>query len=105
MNPLWLRLWPELRRFAPEHRPAALARARETSFDLLELAAAAVVLVVVTVATRQLVDASAMAARFASLLASFAVALPLLAAGLAPLHWRRLRRGLRRQLDEGRQRP
>ncbi len=101
MSSAWLLLLPELRRVSPERRDAALVRARETPFDLLELAGAAAALLVVTALTRQLVDLSSMAARFGSLLVSFVAALPLLALSLAPLRLRRLRRGLRRQLESG----
>ena len=101
MKPLWLHLLPELRRIPPERREAALARARETPLDLAELAGAAAALLLVTVLTRPLVDLSSMAARVGSIVAGFVVALPLLALTLAPFHLRRLRRGLRRQLDAG----
>jgi len=57
-------------------------------------------LVVVTALTRTvLVDAS-FASRLVAMLADFAVALPLLALALGPFHARRLRRGLRAQLQQ-----
>jgi hypothetical protein len=90
---------PELRAIAPEQQSAALHAARDTPLDLLELIGMAAGLVVVTAITRYvLVDAS-FATRLMATLADFAVALPLLALALGPFHARRLRRGLRAQLQ------
>ena len=93
-----LTLLPELARFVPAEQDRALRRARETPLDLLELATTAVALVAVTALTRYALADATLASRLLAAAANFAVALPLLAIAIAPLHVRRLRRGLRRQL-------
>ena len=104
MNRLWPVLLPELREFPDSEREAALQAARATSLDALELVGMATGLVVVTAATRHAVAALAPAPGFAATVANFLVALPLLAALLGPFHVRRLRRGLREQLERRRRR-
>lgn len=97
------RLWPallsELRQFPESEREQALQRARDTSLDVIELVGMAVGLVVVTALTKYSVPDPSMASRFALALINFAVAMPLLVAVLGPFHLRRLRRGLRTQLQ------
>jgi len=95
MSRLWLLLLPELRRFPPGERVAALRGARDTALDLIELVGMAGGLVLVTALTRYTVADAGLATRFGAALLNFAVALPLLVAVLGPLHLRRLRRGLR----------
>lgn len=97
---LWPALLPELRRFPEDERDRALAQARRTPLDVVELVGMAVGLVVVTALTKYSAPDLTMASRFLLALVNFAVALPLLVAVLGPFHLRRLRRGLRRQLDE-----
>lgn len=104
MNRLWPVLLPELRKFPAHEQDAALHAARDTPLDLLELLGMAAWLVVVTAATRYGVAGFGVAERFASALLNFAVALPLLALCLGPFHLRRLRRGLREQLQRRRER-
>jgi hypothetical protein len=99
MMQLWPVLLPELRQFPESERSGALAKARETVLDVTELVAMAVGLVAVTALTKYGVPDLSMASRFGLTLANFAVALPLLVAVLGPFHLRRLRRGLRRQLQ------
>lgn len=96
---LWPALLPELRQFPEAERDQALQRARETSLDVIELVGMAVGLVVVTALTKYSVPDPSMASRFALALINFAVAMPLLVAVLGPFHLRRLRRGLRTQLQ------
>ena len=105
MNRLWPVLLPELREFAAPEQDAAIQAARDTSLDLLELLGMAAGLVLVTAATRYGVAALGLAERFGAALASLFVALPLLALCLVPFHVRRLRRGLREQLQRRRGRP
>ena len=99
MKRLWPALLPELRQFPESERDQALQRARETSLDVIELVGMAVGLVVVTALTKFSLPDATMASRFALALINFAVAMPLLVAVLGPFHLRRLRRGLRRQLQ------
>jgi uncharacterized membrane protein len=103
-NPLWLSLLPELRRFPRQDRTEALAAARATSLDTLELIGMALALVAVTALTKYALPDGSVFSRFVMALLNFAVALPLLVATLGPFHLRRLRRGLRAQLEaQGRQ--
>ena len=103
MNRLWLVLLPELRQFPAAEQDGALKTARDTPLDLLELLSMAGGLVAVTALTRYTLADTAMSTRFAAALLNFAVAIPLLLALLGPFHVRRLRRGLREQLERRRQ--
>jgi hypothetical protein len=103
MTRLWPALLPELRRFAPGERDEALRSARRTSLDTFELIGMALGLVAVTALSKYAVPDSSMATRFVMALLNFVVAMPLLVAALGPFHIRRLRRGLRAQLDERRE--
>ncbi len=98
MSRLWPALLPELREFPPADREAAFRRARETSLDSVELLGLVLALMLVTALTRYGLPESGMASRFATAMLNFVLALPLLALAIAPLHRRRLRRGLREQL-------
>jgi hypothetical protein len=100
MNRLWPALLPELRQFPAPERDQALQQARATPLDVIELVGMAVGLVVVTALTKYSVPDPSMASRFALALINFAVAMPLLVAVLGPFHLRRLRRGLRLQLQQ-----
>lgn len=100
MKRLWPALLPELRLFPQGERDQALQHARETSLDVFELVGMAVGLVVVTALTKYSVPEPSMASRFVLALINFAVAMPLLVAVIGPFHLRRLRRGLRQQLQK-----
>lgn len=102
MSRLWPALLPELREFPPADQDAALRAARDTALDAFELIGMAIALVLVTALTRYSLPEPGMASRFAAALLNFAVALPLLAVAVGPLHLRRLRRGLREQLRQRR---
>lgn len=99
MNRLWPLLLPELRRFAAAERDGALRAARDTALDLLELLGMAAGLVLVTALTRYGLSQAEPSTRFGAVLLNFVFALPLLALCLGPFHLRRLRRGLREQLQ------
>lgn len=99
MNRLWPVLLPELRHFPAAEQDAALKAARDTALDMLELLGMAAGLVVVTGLTKYSLSDSGMSTRFGAALLNFVVALPLLAVCLGPFHVRRLRRGLREQLQ------
>jgi hypothetical protein len=88
-------LYPELASLPDGERAAALACARGTDFDAIELFGLAFALVAATAATRySLIDAGLMH-RLAVALLNFAVALPLIALCAGPFLIRRTRRGLR----------
>ena len=97
MKPLELFLYPELSPLAPEERARALRRARETPFDLVELAGMALAVVIVTSLTRYGVGHGVLG-QLALGLGSFLVAIPLLALTAGPFLYRRTRRGLEREL-------
>ncbi len=96
---LWSALLPELRQFQEAEREQALQRARRTPLEVMELVGMAVGLVVVTALTKTIVPNTSMASRLALVLVNMAVAMPLMVAALGPFHLRRLRRGLRTQLQ------
>lgn len=93
-------LLPELQRFAEGERRAALRAARRcTAFDAVELLGMAAALVAVTALMRWVLPGAAASGRPLSVAVELAFALPLLALAIAPLVRRRLRRGLREQLQ------
>ena len=99
MSRLWPVLLPELRQFPAAEQEGALQAARATALDVIELLGMAAGLVAVTGLTRySLADADA-ATRFMAALLNVVVAAPLVALFLGPFHLRRLRRGLRDQLQ------
>jgi hypothetical protein len=96
---LCLVLLPELRQFPPERQDEALRIAGDSALEPLELIGVAVWLVpVVTLAKYLLGKASLTEDAFATLVMNLLVIVPLLGAVFAPIHIRRLRRGLRQQL-------
>ncbi|MCC6248952.1 MAG: hypothetical protein IT499_14515 [Rubrivivax sp.] len=97
MNRLWLALLPDLRRFPPAERADALREARGTALDAPELLGLAAGLVGVVAFTRYALAGAVTASPKAAL--NFGVALPLLALLLGPVHLRRLKRGLRDQIE------
>jgi O-antigen ligase len=101
MHKAWLLLLPELRSFPPGEQACALARARATQFDVAELLGLAFSVAVVAAVTQYGVPGVAVLSRMDAALLNFGVALPLIAVCAAPLHLRRLRRGLREQLAAG----
>lgn len=99
MKRLWPVLLPELRHFSAAEQDQALKAARDTSLDILELLGLAAGLILVTALTRYSLAESTVAARFGATVINFVVAVPLLVVVLGPFHLRRLRRGLREQLQ------
>lgn len=91
-------LYPELTRYAPAERNAALRAARDEPFDLLESLGVGFGLVVAVLLTGHDRDALTATGRLAAAVVNFAVALPLLAVLAGPFHVRRMRRGLRSRL-------
>jgi hypothetical protein len=95
----WPVLLPELRHFPEQDRFPALEKARQTEFDVFELAGLALAVVAVTALTQYgLTDPSA-PTRTAAALSNYASALIAIAVCVCPFHLRRLRRGLRRELN------
>ncbi|HEU5295753.1 MAG TPA: hypothetical protein VFU71_13310 [Burkholderiaceae bacterium] len=99
MNRLVPVLLPELRSFSPAEQAQALKAARDTPLDMLELLGMAAGLVLVTALTRYALPSGDASTRAGAMVLNFVFALPLLALFLGPFHVRRLRRGLREQLQ------
>jgi len=100
MTRLWLLMLPELGAFPARHHHAALKKAGETELDILELLGVALALVLVTMATRYALVDESLSSRAAAAVLNFIIAVPLIALAVAPFHIRRLRRGLRAQLEQ-----
>lgn len=103
MRKLWLMLLPELERFPASEQVQALEKARKTDLDIVELLGVAAGLVIVTAVTQYALPNAAISQRVAAILLNFIIALPLMAGVVAPFHVRRLRRGLRAQMEPHRQ--
>jgi hypothetical protein len=101
MNRLWLVLLPELRKFPEVKQDKALQNARDCELESLELVGIAVWLVLVTSLTKYLLTKASLSSDpSATLAVNIVVDVPLLAVVFVPIHIRRLRRGLRKQLDQ-----
>jgi len=100
VNRLWPVLLPELRQFPATDQDTALRSARDTELDILELLGMAAGLVAVTALTRYTLPSGSIGTRFLFVLLNVVVAIPLLTVALGPFHIRRLRRGLRKQLQD-----
>lgn len=101
MSRLWQTVLPELRRFPAGERARALRLARASRLESLELFLLAIWLVLVTALVRAMVNGAPEAERVAySVVINLVVTVPLLLAVFLPIHIRRLRRGLRAQLEE-----
>lgn len=99
MNRLWPVLLPELRHFPAAEQDQALQAARDYALDILELLGMAAGLVLVTAITRYSLADWSLSAQFGAAIVNFVVAIPLLVLALGPFHVRRMRRGLREQLQ------
>jgi hypothetical protein len=100
VNSLWRWLLPELREFPLSEQSEALRLARRTELDTAELLGMAAGLVLVTALTRYLIPDADWTLRLGAAVLNYVVALPMLALCLGPFHLRRLRRGLREQLEQ-----
>jgi len=87
---------PQLRRLSGDDRRTALDRARATPFDVAELVGIALAVAAATAITRYALPEAPYGSSLLGLAANFALAVPLIAICIAPLHLRRLWRGLRR---------
>ncbi len=92
--------YPELRKFPPNDRAAALRKAVEARFDAIELLGLFVALAVTVLITRYSGTGMGLADRFGAAVANFVIAIPLLLLLGGPFYVRRTRRGLRKQLAE-----
>lgn len=101
MNRLWRWLLPDLQKFPVADQGNALQKARDTALESTELIGIAIWLVLVTALTKYiLVQTSASTDVFATLTVNLIFTAPLLIGVYLPIHVRRLRRGLRKQLDQ-----
>ena len=94
-------LYPELGKIHPRDRSRALKEAKDTRFDAIEFAGVGIALLLVVVITRYSTAGLGLAERIGAALANFIVSLGLLALFAGPFYMRRIRRGLRRQIDSG----
>lgn len=101
MNRLWLVLLPELRQFPEGKQDKALQNARDCGLQSLELVGIAVWLVFVTSLAKFILAKASMSSDLSATLAiNILVVVPMLAVVFVPIHIRRLRRGLRKQLEQ-----
>ncbi|MDD2925068.1 hypothetical protein [Rhodoferax sp.] len=101
MIKLWLWLLPELRQFPATNQEPALQKARESELHSVELIGVAIWLVLVTSLTKIFMEKASIPSDIeATLVINFFVVVPLLTIVLFPIHIRRLRRGLRKQLEQ-----
>ena len=99
MHRTWLLLLPELRGFPAREQAHALAAARATPLDIVELVGTAFAIVIVTALTRYGLAVPGLTSHFGDAALNLAMALPLLILAAVPFQVRRLRRGLRQQLE------
>lgn len=95
-------LFPELKRFSAEERAAALRAAKEENPDLIELVGIVASVGIVTWLVGKFGIGASAGSRLFAVIASFIVAIPLLAVTAGPFLIRRTRRGLHRQLEKRR---
>jgi hypothetical protein len=93
-------LYPELKQIAPKDRPSALQKAKDTSFDIIELVGIGAALILVVVLTRYSVTGIGALRRMGAALSNFLVAVPLMLIFAGPFYVRRTRRGLREYIEK-----
>lgn len=94
-------LHPELRGLAPDEKAWALREARATPFDIIELVGMAAAVVLVTALTDYAVSDVNGGQRLVAAILNYAMALPFIAAAVAPFLYRRTRRGLQQRHQRG----
>jgi hypothetical protein len=94
-------LYPELQGRTSRERQEMLMRAREGSFDLVEVVGLAIALALTVFLTRYSVAEMSLAGRFAAIIANFVIAIPLLLLLGGPFYFRRTRRHLRKMMKDG----
>lgn len=100
MMKMWLFLIPDLTQIHAASRKKALAQAGKSGLLPAELIVIAVWLVVVFLITKSILAGATDENRLAfTLVANFVVTIPLLLAVFLPIHIRRIRRDIRRQLE------
>jgi hypothetical protein len=101
MKRLWLALLPELAQFPEVRQEKAFQEARKSALESIELIGIAVWLVIVTSFTKFILTQAGMESDPSMTLAvNIVVDVPLLSAVFFPIHIRRMRRGLRKQLEQ-----
>ncbi len=103
MEANWLawkeRIYPDLKRFAPDQRKAVSRKAGATPFDAIELFGIAAGIVATAMLARYLATEWVGNRRSVTTSLQFLFALPILPFAIAPFHVRRVRRGLRAQIE------
>lgn len=102
MKWFWLWVLPDLSKFSSERtQNEALKKARDSGLESSELIGIAVWLVIVTSFGQYILQQGKMRADLlATIVVNVIIVAPLLLAVLVPIHIRRLRRGLRQQLEQ-----
>lgn len=98
---MWLWLLPDLNKFRPIEQIKVLQKARMTSFKTAEVVVIIGWLLVVMQLTKELLVQAGMSKDvLATLVVNLLVTVPLLLVVFIPLHVRKLRRGIREQLNK-----
>jgi uncharacterized membrane protein len=92
-------LYPELKKVDPKDRISALHKAKEASFDTIEIVGIGIAVVVVVILTRYSAVGMGPLGRMGAALWNFVVAVPLLLFFAGPFYVRRVRRGLREYIE------
>jgi len=102
MKRFWLWALPDLSKFSSERTQGeALKKAKDSSLDSSELIGIAVWLVIATSFGRYILKEGKMLDDvLAAIVVNVIIVAPLLLAVFVPIHIRRLRRGLRQQLEQ-----
>ena len=93
-------LYPELRKFDSADRGRALQKAKDTKFDWTEITGMTLAVAITVFLTRYSAAGFGLLERVGAALANLVVAIPLLVVLAGPFYVRRVRRGLRAQLND-----
>ena len=99
MRKFWLWLLPELQLFPAQRQAEALKKSRQGDLDIPELLGMALGLVLAAIAAQYASPGNPPLPHAVVALLDFVIAVPLMAMVVIPFHIRRLRRGLRVQLQ------
>lgn len=93
-------LYPELRKFDPADHGRALQKAKDANFDWIEILGMTLAVAFTVFLTRYSAAGFGLLERVGTAVANLAVAIPLLMVLAGPFYVRRVRRGLRAQLND-----
>jgi len=93
-------VYPELRKFDAADRGSALQKAKDAKFDGIEIMGMTLAVAFTVFLTRYSAAGFGLLERVGAALANLVVAIPLLLVLAGPFYVRRVRRGLRAQLED-----